>query len=102
MSLQPFVVPWPLFQFLNLYTVSRTPWTGSQPVAKPLPIHRTQTQNKLKQTSMPRVEFKPTTPVFERAKTVYALDRAATVSGKLKYARSKRCPRYVVRGSAVG
>jgi hypothetical protein len=30
---------------------------------------------------MPRVEFEPTTPVLERAKTVHALDRAATVSG---------------------
>jgi hypothetical protein len=30
---------------------------------------------------MPRVEFEPTTPVFEQAKTVHALDRATTVSG---------------------
>jgi hypothetical protein len=30
---------------------------------------------------MPQVEFEPTIPVFERAKTVYALDRAATVIG---------------------
>jgi hypothetical protein len=28
---------------------------------------------------MPRVGFEITTPVFERAKTVHALDRAATV-----------------------
>jgi hypothetical protein len=28
---------------------------------------------------MPQVEFEPTTPMFERAKTVYVLDRAATV-----------------------
>jgi hypothetical protein len=28
--------PWPLFQFLNLYTVCRTPWKGDQPVARPL------------------------------------------------------------------
>jgi hypothetical protein len=31
-----------------------------------------------KQTSMPREGFEPTIPVFERAKTVHALDRAAT------------------------
>jgi hypothetical protein len=31
---------------------------------------------------MPRVGFEPTTPVFQRAKTVHALDRAATVIGK--------------------
>jgi hypothetical protein len=30
---------------------------------------------------MPRVRFEPTTPVFEWAKTVDALDRAATVIG---------------------
>jgi hypothetical protein len=32
---------------------------------------------------MPRVGFKPTIPVFEQAKTVHALDRAATVIGRL-------------------
>jgi hypothetical protein len=41
MALQPFPEPWPLFQFLNLYTVCRTPWTGDQPVARSLPTHRT-------------------------------------------------------------
>jgi hypothetical protein len=50
MALQPFVGPWLLFQFLNLYTVGRTPWTGDQPVARPLP-----TQNKRTHISMPRV-----------------------------------------------
>jgi hypothetical protein len=79
-----FVGPWPLFQFLDLHTVSRTPWTGDQPVARPLPTHRTtQTQNKRPQTSMPRLGFEPTTPVFERAKTVHALDRATTVISSL-------------------
>jgi hypothetical protein len=39
--------PWPLSQFLDLYTVGRTPWTGDQAVWRPLPTHRTtQTQNK--------------------------------------------------------
>jgi hypothetical protein len=28
------------FIFLILYTVGRTPWTVDQPVAKPLPTHR--------------------------------------------------------------
>jgi hypothetical protein len=41
----------------------------------------TQTQNKHKQTSIPRVEFEPTILAFERAKTVHALDGAATVIG---------------------
>jgi hypothetical protein len=82
MALQTFVRPWPLFQFLNLYTVDRTPWTGHQPVARPLPVLRTtQTQNKRIQTSTPRVGFEPTTPVFERAKTAHALDCAVNLIG---------------------
>jgi hypothetical protein len=57
---------------------------GDQPVAKALPTHRTtQTQNKGTQTFMPRVGFEPTIPVFERVKTVHALDRAATLFGVL-------------------
>jgi hypothetical protein len=88
MALQPFFGPWLFFQFLNLYTVVRTPWPGDQPVARPLPTHRTtQTQNKRTHTSMPRVGFKPTITVFERAKTVLALDRAATVIGTLMHLR---------------
>jgi hypothetical protein len=51
--------PWPLFQFLNLYTVGRIPWTEDQPVGRSLPTYRTtQTQNKRTQTSMPQVGFK--------------------------------------------
>jgi hypothetical protein len=74
--------PWPLFQFLNPYTVGRTPWTGDQPVARPLPTYETtQTQNKRTQTTMPRVGFEPTIPAFERAKTVHASDRATAVIG---------------------
>jgi hypothetical protein len=74
---------WPLFQFLNLHTFGRTPRTGDQLVARPLPTHRTtQTQNKRTQTStMPQVEFEPTIPVFERTKKVHALDSGATVIG---------------------
>jgi hypothetical protein len=82
MALQPFVGPWPLLQFRNLsYTVGRTPWTSDQPVARPLPTQRrTQTQNKrTHKTSIPWMKFEPTIPAFERAKTVHALDRAATM-----------------------
>jgi hypothetical protein len=53
-----------------------------QLVARPLSLHRTtRTQNKRIQTYTPRVGFESTIPVFEQAKTVYALDRAATVIG---------------------
>jgi hypothetical protein len=54
---------------------------GAQPVAKPLPTHRT-TQT---QTSMPEVGFEPTNPVFERAKTVHALDRVAIIIGSTRF-----------------
>jgi hypothetical protein len=67
--------PWPLFQFLNLYTVGKTPWTGGQP---PPTNRKTQTQNKRTQIFMPWVGFEPTILVFEQAKTVLALDRVAT------------------------
>jgi hypothetical protein len=33
---------------------------------------------------MPLVGFEPTNPVFERAKTVHNLDRAATVIGHVR------------------
>jgi hypothetical protein len=48
MAVLPFIGPWPLPQFRNLfYTDDRAPWTSDQPVANPLPKHRTaQTQNK--------------------------------------------------------
>jgi hypothetical protein len=32
---------------------------------------------------MPRMGFEPTIPVLQRAKTVHALDRAATVIGSI-------------------
>jgi hypothetical protein len=79
MALQPFVGPWPIFSFLIFYTVGRTPWTGDQPAAKPLPEHTAEIQNKHTQTSMSQVGFESTIPVFERAKTVHTLDHAATV-----------------------
>jgi hypothetical protein len=67
MVLRAFVGPWPHFQFLYLYAVGRTPWTGDQPVARPLPTHRT-TQT---QTSVPRMAFEHTILVFE---TLHALE----------------------------
>jgi hypothetical protein len=74
--------PCPLFKFLKLCTLGRTPGTGDQPVAWPLPTHRTtQTQNKRTQTSMSRVGFEPTIPAYERAKMIHALDCVATVIG---------------------
>jgi hypothetical protein len=80
MTLQPFLDLDRFLSFFIFYTVGRNPWTGDQPVARPLPAHRrAQTQDKYTQTSMPQVGFEPTNPVFERAKIVHDLDRAATV-----------------------
>jgi hypothetical protein len=82
MALQPFVGPWPLFSFF-IFSVGRTPWTVDQPVARSLLAHRTaETQNKSTQTFVPQVGFEPTVPVFELAKTVDILNRAATVIGE--------------------
>jgi hypothetical protein len=66
----------------SFFTDGRTLWSSDQPVTRPLPKHRaTQTQNKRPQTSTSQVGFEPTIPVFVRAKTFHALDRAATGIG---------------------
>jgi hypothetical protein len=82
---RPFVGPCPLFQFLNVHTVGGNPWTGDQPVARPLLTYKTtRTQNKRTQIqiSMPRVGFEFTIPAFEGAKSVHASDRAAIAIGR--------------------
>jgi hypothetical protein len=66
------------------FTDGRTSWTGDQLVERPLSKHRTiQTQKNVDthQTSMPWVGYKPTIPASERAKTVHASDRSATMTG---------------------
>jgi hypothetical protein len=76
--------------FIVVYTVSRTPWTGDQPVTAPLPTHRISTQ-----ASMPWVGFEPTVLVFERMKTAHSLDRAARVTGHENVWRSRgMAPRF--------
>jgi hypothetical protein len=68
----------PLFySFLSIQTVSRTPWAGDQPAAWPLST-QDNTNTEQTQNSGHRMGFNPMTPVFERAKTVHALDRATT------------------------
>jgi hypothetical protein len=74
------------FSFLFFFTVGRTPWTGDQPIARPLPTQRAaQTQNKRTQTSMPVVGFEPTISVFERAKTALPLWLAAETCNDVQY-----------------
>jgi hypothetical protein len=81
--------PWNIsfrFCFLILYTVGRTPWRRD----KTVPITHCElvvnysalpNTNRLntKRTSMPWVGYEPTIPVFERAKTVHALDGTDTI-----------------------
>jgi hypothetical protein len=74
-ALQPFG-PWPLFSFL-VYTQSVGPLGRGSSRRK----GATYFQNKRTKTSMPRVGLEPTIPVFERVKTVHALDRAAIAIG---------------------
>jgi hypothetical protein len=78
--------PWPPIQFLDhFYTDGRTPWTTDQPVARSLPRYRT-TQKQNKRIHRLNIDalsgIRTQIPASERAKTVHALDRAATVIGE--------------------
>jgi hypothetical protein len=71
-ALQPVVGPSPLLQFRKLfYTVGRTPWTSDQPVARPLPTHRTTRTLNKRTCKHPCLWLgsEPTIPTFERAKS---------------------------------
>jgi hypothetical protein len=48
--------PWPLFQFVNLYTVGRTPWMGNQPVAS-LCLHAEQHKHRINAHRHPCLEW---------------------------------------------
>jgi hypothetical protein len=68
------------FQFLDIFT--RSVGHLGRGISPSQGTHKTaQTQNKRTLTSMPQVGFEHTIPVFERAKTVHALDRTATLIG---------------------
>jgi hypothetical protein len=79
--------PWPLIHFRN-----HVPQTvgllgreisSSQGLYLNIGQHEHRINAYTHQTSMPWVGFEPTIPASERAKTVYTLDRAATVTGCL-------------------
>jgi hypothetical protein len=63
------------FSFLILYTLGRTPWTGNQPVARPLPTDRTHTD--IQALSGIRTHDSS----VRMSEAVHALDSAATVIG---------------------
>jgi hypothetical protein len=45
------------FSFLIFYTVSTTPWTGDQPVVRPLPAHRTAHKHRINTHRHPCLEW---------------------------------------------
>jgi hypothetical protein len=70
-ALQPFVEPWPFFQFLGPFTLSVGSLGRGISPSQGRYLHTVQhEQNKRKQISIPQVGFEPTIAVFERAKTV--------------------------------
>jgi hypothetical protein len=75
MALQPFAGPWPPFQFLDLLHSRWDSFYGGSGRRKAAACTH---------TSMLPVGLEPTIPVFERAKTVHALDRAATAIGAVQ------------------
>jgi hypothetical protein len=78
MALQPFVGPWPFFSVSWSFTQSvGLLGRGISPSQDRYWTERT--RNKRTQTFMPQMGFEPMIPVFQRTKTVHALDCAATV-----------------------
>jgi hypothetical protein len=64
------------FSFLIFYIVGRTSLTGDQPVARPLPTHKKDTDTeKTPQTSMPWVEFEPPDPSLRASEDSSCLRR---------------------------
>jgi hypothetical protein len=80
MALQPFVGHWPLFLFLDLYTVGLLGREISPSQGRYL--HTEQHKHRINNTDIHASSgFEPTIPVFERAKTVYVLDCTVTQIG---------------------
>jgi hypothetical protein len=81
--------PWPLIQFRNhlLQTVGFLGRVISP--SRGLYLNTGQHKHRINaythQTYMPWVDFEPMIPASEQAKTVHALDRAATVTGRIRY-----------------
>jgi hypothetical protein len=82
MALQPFVEPSSLFSFLISYTQSVGLLERGISPSQGLYLYTEQYKHRINaQTSMLRVGFEPMAPVFERAKTIHASYRSATVIG---------------------
>jgi hypothetical protein len=77
--------PWPLIQFRNHFSqmvghLGRV-ISLSQCLYLNTGRHKHRINTYTHQTAMPKVGFEPTIPASEQAKTVHALDCAATVTG---------------------
>jgi hypothetical protein len=83
MALQPFVGPWRLLQFRNFFT--QTVELLGRGISPPQGryLHSEQHTHRINAHRYPCLwmEFEPTIPAFERAKTVHFLDRATSVIG---------------------
>jgi hypothetical protein len=75
------VGPSSIFQFLDFLHGRGILGRGISPSQGRYPYTGQHKNSKRTQTSMPQVGFELTIPVFERAKAVDVLDRAATVIG---------------------
>jgi hypothetical protein len=92
-SIHPFIYLWlyspllnlgPYFSFLIFLHCRQDSLGGDQP-SQGRYLHTGQhKQNEGTQTSTPQMGFEPTIPVFERAKTIHAVDLAAVVIGPYK------------------
>jgi hypothetical protein len=82
MSLQPSIGPRSRFQFLDLLRSWYDSLARGISPSQSRYLHAEQhKQNKYTQISTSQVGFESTIPVFERAKTVHTLHRAATLIG---------------------
>jgi hypothetical protein len=80
MALQLFVVPLSLFQFLDLFTQSVGLLGQGISPSQGLYLYTEQQKHRINVHIHPCLKW-DSSPVFERAKTVHALDGAATVIG---------------------
>jgi hypothetical protein len=90
LALQPLI-----FQFRDHFTDGRTPWTGDQLVARPLPKHRT-TKTENKHTYIPIIHalcgIQTHNPGFRASEDSTSSDRSATVTGMFGYSGRKEKP----------
>jgi len=70
----------------SIWTFGKIPWTGDRPDAKPLPTQYNTTQ---KTRIHIHAGFELAIPVYERSKTVHALDSAAIGTGFFKNLKNR-------------